>query len=117
MIEKVAKKMDKTFSMSELNISSGHVNQVFAGYARLSRGIAGPSLVQYWPEQTCGEYYYTICIISVFSRYSLKRVCNYFGYREVVAFVEGADALKLRRTRGMAMALPLPPWMPRRDVM
>lgn len=47
MIEKVAKKMDKTFSMSELNISSGHVNQVFAGYARLSRGITGPSLVQY----------------------------------------------------------------------
>lgn len=47
MIEKVAKKMDKTFSTSELNISSGHVNQVFAGCARLSRGITGPSLVQY----------------------------------------------------------------------
>ena len=97
MIEKIAKKMDKTFSTGELNISSGHVNQVFA---RLSRGITGPSLVQYWPEQTCGEYYYTICIISVFSRYSLKRVCNYFGCREVVAFVEGADAPKLRRTQG-----------------
>lgn len=64
------------------------------------------SLVQYWPGQTCGEYYYTICIISVFSRYSLKRVCNYFGCRELVAVVEGADARKPPFERGMAM-LPL----------